>query len=261
MWIKYMRFKELVKRVPGAQEFVREQRCNLLALRSYLDGSLASRENVHWLLVLTFPNGGSTALAKLLLTAPNTVALTSNAEGQWLIPSLCKAGARWDKEHLVWQRKIRAVWLNQITTNDAAQILVVEKSPPNMCRYRSLLAALRPMQTYVATFARDPYATCASWHRRYGIEAILRNWYPSAGAVGRNETDYFRFLGQIWLDRAKMLLAARTDSIINIRYEDLTNEVGEVTRNLAAAVPHLSGISPTAKVKVKDYGEQGMINI
>jgi len=227
-----MKLKKLTKNVFGRRGFIQEQRCNLLALRSYIDGSLARRENVQWLLVLTFPNGGSTALAKLLLTAPHTVALTHNAEGQWLIPSLCRAAARWDKEHLVWQRKIRAVWLNQVKTKDTAPILVIEKPPPNMCRYQSLIAALYPMQTYVITFTRDPYATCASWHRRCDFERILREWYPSAGASGRSERDYFRLLGQIWLERAKMLLAARKDSIIDIRYEDFTDETGEVTRAL-----------------------------
>ena len=64
---------------------------NLLQLRSHFDNSLIHQGDVEWLFVLTFPNGGSAALAKLLLTAPDAVSLTGKAEGQWLIPSLCRA--------------------------------------------------------------------------------------------------------------------------------------------------------------------------
>jgi hypothetical protein len=42
-------------------------------------------ENVDWLIILAFPNGGSTAIAKLLMTAEGTVALNPTIEGQWLV--------------------------------------------------------------------------------------------------------------------------------------------------------------------------------
>jgi len=210
---------------------------------------------------LTFPNGGSTALAKLLLTAHSTSALNRNAEGQWLIPSLNKNVARWNKEHRVWRRKIRAVWLSEVNKNNKEPTLVIEKSPPNMCRYQELLATFSTMKTYLITFSRDPYATCASWHGRYGFERIIKNWHLSGRSPRNNENDYFRFLGEIWLERANMLLEARKDSLLDIRYEDFTDDLGTVISKLGTLIPQLKNISPAVKVKIKDYDEQTIINM
>lgn len=256
-----MTLRNHLKKLSVVAEFMREQRCNLLALQSYLDDSLVCKEDVTWLFILTFPNGGSTALAKLLLTASSTMALTPTAEGQWLVPSLCREGARWDTRHRVWARKLRAAWLNQVTKKSSKSTLVIEKSPPNLCRYREILTAFCAMETYLITFTRDPYATCASWHRRYGLERIVKAWLPSKKLSITSESDYFRLLGEIWLERASMLLRARQESNLNIRYEDFTDNTAEVIGKLRMLIPQLASAYAGARVKVKDYEEQAIVNM
>jgi hypothetical protein len=101
------------------------------------------------LLVLNFPNGGSTAFAKLLLTAPGTIRLHENAEGHWLLPTLCADKLRWDPELAFDPAEVRDVWTRtaweqcQLVGIRSDEALVIEKSPHNMCRYRRLLSAAR----------------------------------------------------------------------------------------------------------------------
>jgi len=255
------RFREWFVLATKARQMMKEAKCNALALRSLFDSALNHRSDVQWLFILTFPNGGSTALAKLLLTAAQTTALTDDAEGQWLIPSLSRAGDRWNERFHVSERKIRAVWLNKVRRQCTGPALVVEKSPPNMCRFRELLSAFEGMKTYLMTFSRDPYATCASWHRRYGPEAIVRDWKPEFAHRISNEGEYFEMLGDIWIERAKMLYDARERSIMNIRYEDFAEDTPTVLKSLGVNVPQLRDISPTAEVRVKDYQPQAIVNM
>ncbi len=58
-----------------------------------------------------------------------------------------------------------------------------------------------------------------------------------------------------------MLLAARENSIADLRYEDFTDDVNEIARKLGTAIPQLRNISPNARVKVKDYDEQEVTNM
>lgn len=236
----------------------REQRANLLKIRSLADRSLVARHDVKWLFILTFPNAGSTALAKLILNGRNTIALTPNAEGQWLIPSLSVERDRWDPAMRVDYRKLRAVWLS-VLPKRATPLLVVEKSPPNMCRYEKLLETFGQMQTHLITLVRDPYATCASWHQRYGKERIRRAWIPLDPRM--TEADYFRLLGRIWLDWARILSKAGKRAILNFRYEDFANDPASVLSALRKRVGGLDDVSPSSLVKVKDHPEQGIVNM
>lgn len=241
--------------------FKNEQFCNYLAVRSYFDKSLVHRDDLHWLFILTFPNGGSTALAKLLQSASAARGLTGISEGQWLIPSLAAEGKRWDASHIIWSRKLRACWLNKIDKGDNGIKLVIEKSPSNMCRYEYLVSTFSSMKPAIMTFSRNPYAVCASWHKRYGAEAILRDWYPHARSRIKNESDYFQFLGEIWLERASMLLHAQKDSILNLSYEDFTEDVLGSVSKLQSMFPELADMSHDVKIKVKDYKPQTIENM
>ena len=247
-------------RIRLAPALIREQYCNAISLASYIDASLVHRDNVEWLFILTFPNGGSTAFAKFLLTADGTVSLGPNAEGQWLIPSLSSNVSRWDSNLRVSWRKIRAVWLHRIR-DKSKKVIVIEKSPPNLCRYEQLLDAFRSMKTYVVTFTRDPYATCASWHRRYGYDGIVSNWGGPKNMTISNEMDYFSWLGEIWLSRAKMLLEARRISCLHIRYEDFAEDPVATLDKIASAIPMLGTADGKAVVSVKDYGSQPIRNM
>ncbi len=189
-----------------------------------------------WLLLLAFPNGGSTALAKLLLTADGTAALTSNAEGQWLVPAMCEPRARWDPEKAIDYDFVRACWVSAArqavrpSATHQNSLLIIEKSPPNMCRYKAIVEMLSCMKTNVVVMTRDPYATCASWHIRHGPEQVERDW----GWVGQRPADegaYFEALADIWIRRAQHLDAARGDAAHWIRYEDVSEHLSLVVES------------------------------
>jgi hypothetical protein len=220
---------------------------------------------LEWLLMLTFPNGGSTAIAKVLLTAPGTIALNARLEGQWLDPAMSAPGARWDPDTPLDYTAIRDRWIeaaNQAAA-DAPPLghapLVIEKSPPNMCRYRSILGMLAGMKTHVIVLTRDPFATCASWHLHVGAERVARNW----GWVGEPPTDdasYFRALGRIWLRRARYLQEARAEATHWMRYEDVADHPAEAIAALGSRIPRLAAANHGVLLAVKDYRLQPLRN-
>lgn len=223
-------------------------------------------EDIEWLIVLAFPNGGSTAIAKLLTTAEGTVALHPQAEGQWLVPAMSAPHVRWDPNADLDYADIRTRWIEGVWRNWAGvdaydgPPLVIEKSPPNMCRYRAIISMLSGMKTDIVVMTRDPYATCASWHARYGREGIDRDW----GWPGQSPTDeesYFRALGKIWIERAKYLSAARADAKCLIRYEEFSDEPSVTIDLLAKKIPRLRSANPNAKIRVKDYPYQKIRNM
>ena len=154
---------------------------------------------MEWLLLLAFPNGGSTAMAKLLLTAPGAIALNGGAEGQWLVPEMSAPRVRWDPNSDFDYEAIRERWLAaaELAAGPLTRIpLVIEKSPPNMCRYQRIIGMLDGMKTDLVVMTRDPFATCASWHARYGPEGVEQDWgWP--GDRPTNEAEYFAGSGDL----------------------------------------------------------------
>jgi hypothetical protein len=221
---------------------------------------------LNWLLVLNFPHGGSTAFAELLLTARGTIRLHQSAEGQWLLPVLCADKLRWDPELAFDPMEVRNVWTRtaleqcRLLGIRSDEALVVEKSPPNMCRYRHLLGALKDMRTTVVVLTRDPYATCASWHRHYGPADIAREWgWPDREP--KDEQTYLQALASIWLVRARMLERARPETMAWIRYEDFAEQPSREIFRLSERLPQLRNVNLTASLQVKDYAPQPFRNM
>lgn len=219
-----------------------------------------------WLLIFAFPNGGSTAVAKLLLTAAGTVALNEHAEGQWLVPEMCQPRVRWAPESALDFADIRRRWLAalQVRIEQPAPFeehpLVIEKSPPNMCRYDNIVSMLGGMKTYTVAVSRDPYATCARWHASVGPGHIERNWgWP--GDRPEDEDAYFRALGEIWLQRAKYLARIREQAVHWMRYEDFAAQPSASVSELARKIPRLRTANPEASITVKAYPLQRVRNM
>lgn len=214
-----------------------------------------------WLFVATLPNSGSTALAGFLDSAPRAVKLAPDGEGQWLVPELSAPARRWDPATPVDYALVRAVWVDRALRAGPGPLLVIEKSPPNLCRFRALLAAFDDMPTTVLRFTRDPYAVCASWSKRYRPQALARQWDPDLGARMGSEADYFRTLGAICGERMALLAGLGDLGGIDIAYERLTDSPEAAIAALTAAVPLLAGVDAGATVKVKDYAPQGLENM
>ncbi len=216
---------------------------------------------ISWLFIATLPNSGSTALAGLLASAPGAVTLTERAEGHGLIPQFSAPGRRWDPNAPMDLGLVRAVWIDRALRLGGPGCLVVEKSPPNLCRFRRVLDAFGDMPTSVLRFSRDPYAVCASWAKRYSPDQIVAEWDPAlAGRLGDADA-FYAALGGICGRRMAMLAELGDVSDVDVTYEALTENPGDGAARLAAAVPRLAGIDPNAVVAVKDYAPQTIRNM
>ena len=223
---------------------------------SYADRKLRYDANLEWLLILTMPNSGSTALAKLLLTAKTAQGLNERCEGEWLVPSLSNLRTRWDDNLKISPDRIRARWMAQLNRSATGlPRLVVEKSPPNMVRIDQLRAMLAPMKTYTLILVRNPLAVCEGWHRRYGKDQLAKTSMPELANVD-DELEYFRLLGQCWVERGRYLVKQMETALCVVRYEDLVADPTAITSLIAATIPSLRDVRPDASVEVKDYAKQ-----
>ena len=132
--------KRIVRRVTQSDYF-RERRCDLLALKSRLERSVQFR-------------GDRTR--QVLIDGSSDEGLTGNAEVS--VSFRLFVGVVLDVVQATWCRPggQGLSGLTRLMQLPFRSTLVVEKSPPNMCRYRFLMESLRPMKTYVAMIARDP---------------------------------------------------------------------------------------------------------
>jgi hypothetical protein len=235
-------------------------RNRLVHARRRLGLDLRPTGDVAWLFVATLPNSGSTALSALLDSAPRAVRLHRRGEGQWLVPELVAPGTRWNPDAAVDLAHVRAVWLDRVLAEGGGtggRRLVVEKSPPNLCRFRALVAAFADMPVHVVRFTRDPYAICASWARRYGPAKVARDWDAPLRAASASREEFCRLLGDICGRRMAMLADLGDLGGIDVAYEALAADPAAGLARLVAAVPDLAGADPDAVVAVKDYAPQG----
>lgn len=228
--------------------------------RAALTPRLRADQNVEWLFILTLSNAGSAALANLLETSKHVVKLESRGEGQWLVPSMSAPAKRWDPDYHPNYAVVRAIWLDRVARMRGGEpVVVVEKSPPNLCRYEALTDAFAAMKTSVFTLSRDPYAVCASWRARYGPESVARDWgYKTAG---KRPLDFLELLGRIWIERARLLDAARRKYDAHIRYEDLCANPAATLARIARKIPAVADADPAAAVAVKDHARQPLRNM
>ena len=115
------------------------------------------------------------------------------------------------------------------------------------------------MKTNVITYTRDPYATCASWHRRYGRSGVAWEW--GFDKQPESEAEYFEALGRLWVERMRMLDNALQIYELNIRYEDLCAAPAATIAKIAARVPGLADANPDILLEVKDYHAQRLTNM
>lgn len=243
----------------------------LVHLRRRLGLDRRDTGGLAWLFVATLPNSGSTALASLLDSAPGAARLHPRGEAQWLVPELVAPGTRWNPAAAVDLGLVRAVWLDRALALGptagpvAGRRLVVEKSPPNLCRFRAVVGAFSDMPVHVVRFTRDPYAVCASWARRYDPAKVAAVWdapLPAGarGAGGGREA-FLRHLGDICGRRMAMLAALADISDADVAYENFADDPAAALAGLVTAIPALAGADPRAVVAVKDYAPQVVRNM
>jgi hypothetical protein len=219
-----------------------------------------------WLIVLTMPNAGSTALAGVLMSAPGSVSLNPMAEGQWLIPELAAPAHLWRPDRRIDYARARDIWMKTVLERAALPArspvvpLVIEKSPSSLVRHRDIIRMLAPMEVHAMVLLRDPFATCASWKRRYPLGRMRHVWGLQV-AEDADGPAIFRALAQLWVERARCLELARLEGAHVMRYEDFCADPGAAKAALSTFMPRMAHANPYVKVVVKDHGLQPVTNM
>jgi hypothetical protein len=206
----------------------------------------------HFLFIITPPYSGSTAIARLLNTSHRTMVLEERCEGQLIVPGL-RDKARWDQDMVVNYESIRAVWLNKYqSTNKLVQNIdtVIEKSPPNMMRIEQLVTIFKSCS--VVANNRNPYANCAS---------ILYRNYDALNIDSNKRKVILEAIAQKWLKRSYRIreLVQRL-KISLVTYESFCKDPALLIQELQLPVGVTESINLNARVQVKDYKPQKIIN-
>lgn len=206
----------------------------------------------HYLVLLTLPYSGSTAIAKLLESSASITGLTDNCEGQRLVPGLYGPD-RWDAGMPVDPDSIRAVWLStfqQKRRHKPGARAVIEKSPPNMMRLEKL-APVFGSATYLVN-NREPYAQCASfYHRRH-----------DAGRMSPSERDAAMIkLAQLWIARSAQLRRLVLEKGLPVlTYETFCASPELLAERFNLAALGIHDVNAGAEVRVKNYPSQPIVN-
>jgi Sulfotransferase family len=194
---------------------------------------------------------GSTAMAALLLQSPIAWAAWPNGEGQW-VPEVKEEMRRepWNPDAALDWARIREVWL-RLKPPDRS--ILVEKSPPNMVRARSLLEAF-PDSVFVIS-NRDPYAWLGSILHRNPLDLDLDDPQERTQAIRRYVTAWVN-RSRIQIDNVKLL---RGRSVITT-YELFCASHEVFLHNLYNYCGDLK-VDPRAPLQVKDYPPQPLINM
>ena len=206
----------------------------------------------YFLFLLTPPNSGSTAIAKVLDSSPRTMTLTPNGEGQWLVPGLCSAD-RWDPDKEVDYSSVKAVWLNRyqkVKSQHSEVDVVIEKSPPNMMRIADLSSQFDRV-SFLAN-NRDPYANCSSRLFRYhDVENVTLS----------SRQEILIDLARVWVERSRRIREfVEGGGVPVLTYERFWESPSLLLDMLSLPEGVAETISLNAHVKVKDYELQPIIN-
>lgn len=179
-----------------------------------------------FLFVLCPPYSGSTLLWKLLATSVNVSALPR--EGQFLpeVESLMRAKP-WNASHALPWPEIRKVWESYW---DMSKPVLLEKSPPNIIRTGEILANFQPVKFIV--MVRNPYA-------------------QSEGLMRRNNWNINRAARFSMMCLQKQLTNTRElDHTLVLTYESLVQDPAAACEKIAAFMPELNDLDPTANFEV-----------
>ena len=208
-----------------------------------------------WLFVATFANGGSTALAKILVSAPSAVLLHENGEAQWLVPHMTAQGQAYDPGIAIDWCAVRRIWLEEVRKKQRP-CLVIEKSPPHLVRMRALLSAFSDMPMTLLRLTRDPYAVCASWAKRHSPDDLAADWGAPTRGLDLDGADYFERLGALYGHRAQLMVDLGDVTDVTVSYERLAADPQTALAPLIERLPLLADFDAKAEIAIKDYPPQ-----
>jgi hypothetical protein len=201
--------------------------------------------------LLNPPFSGSTAMAQLLLKSPLTWSPWSNGEGQW-VESVTEEMRRdpWNPEVDFDWRRIRAAWLER---KPPGKSIMVEKSPPNLLRVRSILATFADSIFVISN--RDPYAWLGGVLHHETYRAEIRNPHRRREII-EQEISQWVFRSRVQIENISLV---RGRSIIT-RYQEYCGSPELFLQNLYNYCGDLQ-INSRSQVRVKSYPVQGLVNM
>lgn len=209
----------------------------------------------HFIFLLTPPNSGSTAIARVFNTSQKVGLLKENGEGQWLIRGLYEN--RWNEKKVINKDSIKSVWEDKyykLKKYNPKIEFIFEKSPPNIIRIREL-CNLFPNNTLLAN-NRDPYANISSIFFGYQSKKQISNL-----KVHEREKKIHEITLE-WIYRSEII----KDEVIKnniplITYEQFCNNP-TILNTLLSNIPATSSIALNydGKIKVKKYGFKMITN-
>ena len=183
-----------------------------------------------YLFVLSPPYSGSTVLWKLLASSPNVSALPK--EGQFLegVREVMRRDA-WNPDKIIPWDMIKAYW---DSIWDQSQPILLEKSPPNLCRAFDIEKAFVP--SYFIAMIQNPYAHCQGLVRRgsklaEGMDGAATFWVQCAQYQKKN----IEGLGRI----------------IHFTYEALTQNPWHICEQMIMFMPELRQLDADAPISTE----------
>ena len=192
-------------------------------------------------------------MAAFMAQSPAIGGLQRRFEGQWLVDDL-RDDDRWDGTKPRAYDRIGAVWREaaaRAVENQPAIRFFVEKSPPNMVRYREIAALFDRARVVISN--RDPYACVSSdGYRRHGFEGL-----GTAERLTRVEE-----LAGRWLRFGRILKGiAEREGYARTSYEAFCAETAGLFACFGLAGDLAAEADRRHRVRVKDYPAQPVRNM
>ncbi len=206
-----------------------------------------------FLFIVTPSYSGSTILAQALNSSPNSSFLQRRAEGQWLIPGMCRLPDAWERKAYMDWGSIRAVWMERVKLIQEAVgnvEVIIEKSPPNLLRIDNIIDTF-PNNVVIA-FNRDPYANCSSrLFRRYKPELMTE----------KEITEILELLASEWIIRSKWVKKWISElNLLNSTYERFCENPADYLNEIINICPQLKEFNSKKNFKIKDYSPAKISN-
>lgn len=225
-------------------------------LESWPNADAIERMEIPFLVLLTPPNSGSSAIAEFLAQAPGITGLGKSGvdagggyEGQWLVPGLAEVDRWWPEKYVNWA-SVAGTWSQSIKRKAAVgQVdFILEKSPPNIVRYQGLKKILEDARFVINN--REPFANVASQIKRY--QANIYKGAPRAEAI--------KHLAEQWLYRSRHLhRAQREEGFAMFSYEEFCADPQGIVE--AFGLLEKIELDRDYQVRVKDYAALEIINM
>lgn len=206
-----------------------------------------------FLFIVTPPYSGSTALAQILNSCHEACVLQKKAEGQWLVPGMCKKPGSWDPDTEMDWKSIKAVWLKRFELiRQCVQDVevIIEKSPPNLVRFDKLVETF-PHSRAIA-YNRDPFANCAS---------ILYRRHNPLQKTDEERVEIVKLLASDWLFRAGWIKKWIDEmDLPYTSYEDFCLYPESLVADISRTLPIFNSVNVKKNIQVKNYGLATLTN-